>query len=122
MRIEAVNISQVQKMLWMHNIEYTIDNDHILINETDVALVNKLLKSLTPKPPKSKNKRLDFQDKQRSGPKTKASKGERRHVKRNISLIPHNNDYVLSQQKKGELITHTINRIIEEHRQYNEKV
>ncbi len=47
--------------------------------------------------------------------KTKAGRGERLYIKYNISLQPENNDYILEQQEKGKLITHTINRIIAEH-------
>ncbi len=53
--------------------------------------------------------------KKRSGPKTKTSKGERVYVKYNLSLAPENDDYILRKQKKGELVTHTVNRMIAEH-------
>ncbi len=120
MYIEVTNTSQAEMILEFFGIESTSDNGTIIVNDTNYQEANKLLYYLKPKPPKPKKIRVE--EKSKSGPKTKASQGERRHIKRNISLIPDNDDYVLSQQKEGELITHTINRIIEEHRQYNEKV
>ncbi len=100
--------------------KFTTANSAIIIDKANYHAADDLLGDLKPKPgkPKPKKKR---KPESYTGRPTFESQGKRKKIKLSVAIDAEANDYILNCVRNGELASHTLSRIILEHKRLTNK-
>ncbi len=107
-KLEIKNTKRAIELLLAHGIVPTIEDELIHIRVSQYEQACKVLEKDELPPIHTVH--------QKSGPKTRESQGKRRRVRLSITISAEAADYLYSQSKEGELVSHTISRLMLEHR------
>ncbi len=107
-KLEIKNTKRAIELLLAHGIVPTMEDELIHIRVSQYEQACKVLEKDEMPPIHTVR--------QKSGPKTKASQGKRRRVRLSITISAEADDWLWTCVHERELISHTVSRIILEHK------
>lgn len=121
MKIEVTNTRTAMSLLAFYSIKAVVEDSTIIVSKADYQSADNLLKEWKPEwNPASSQPKEKAQRKSQGARPTLASKGLRRKAHLSATVDAEAKDWLTNCIKPNELISHTLSRIIMEHKTMTE--